>query len=386
MRGFVVPRGLAVTVALFLFSLLGVTEARAQAFTPVAPSDGRAFSWEEIEYDEVEFVVTGPPDQLVRVEVSRDSNFSSYVDDVSLDEDVPGVYKGTSMAPADDESSQLRTYFWRPVGIGGNGPTRSFSIRPPYRQIALRIDTRSRMRVGTRSSVVLRYRAGSESRADRLHLIAASRCPESPAIGSADALLDDVVPPVGGQIAVGFRLRALGRVSLCGYATAAGVVIRRVARTVEVIRPPVPRRQMLRWRLSPRGLGPIKIGMTMSDIGRVTGRLPIKSFGDYSACQIWMLPGAPGLSLMRSYGRLVRVEVFRRGWRTARGVRIGDSARKVFRRYGAIHTKPHPYTTGKYLIVGRPGRRMIFETDGAGKVTSFRGGRAPHIGYIEGCV
>jgi hypothetical protein len=344
------------------------------------------FSWEEIEYDEVEFVVTGPPDQLVQVDVSRDSNFSSYVDDVSLFEDASGIYKGTSMVPAEDASTQLRTYFWRPVGLGGNGPIRSFSIRPPYRQLALQIDTRSRMRVGTRSSIVLRYRAGSESQADGLHLIAASRCPESPTGGSADALLDDVPPPVGGQVAVAFMPRAPGRLRLCGYATAAGVVVRRATRTVEVIRPPVSGRRMLRWRLSVSGLGPIKVGMTMGDVERVTGRLPVKGYGDYSSCQIWTLPGAPGLSLMRAYGRLVRVEAFRRRWRTARGVRIGDSASKVFRRYGVVHTKPHPYTTGKYLIVGRPGRRMIFETDGAGKVTSFRGGRAPHIGYIEGCV
>lgn len=126
--------------------------------------------------------------------------------------------------------------------------------------------------------------------------------------------------------------------------------------------------------------------MTMSDIKRVTGRSPVKAYGDYSSCQIWSLPGAPGLSLMRSYGRVVRLEAFRGRWQTSRGVRIGDSAGKVFARYGVVHTKPHPYTTGKYLIVGRPSRRMIFETDGARKVTSFRGGRAPHIGFIEGCV
>jgi hypothetical protein len=385
MRGFVVPRGLAVTVALFLFSVFGVTEAHAQAFTPVAPSDGRAFSWAEVEDDGVGFVVAGTPGEAaVWVEISRGAGFSRDADFVPLNEESPGVYTGTSRVLSNDETTDSGSYFWRARGITWTGPSRSFSIRSPDWQPPLRIAAPSRMHAGARSSIVLRYRA--ESAADRLHLIVASDCPESPGGGSADTLVAAAEPPAGGQMAVAFRPRAAGRVSLCAYVTAAGAVTWRATRTVDVVRAAVTRRQMLRWRLSPGGLGPIEIGMTVGEIERATGRRPVKSFGDYSACQIWMLPGAPGLSLMRSYGRLVRVEAFRRHWRTARGVRIGDSARKVFRRYGRVHVKPHPYTTGKYLIVGPPGRRMIFETNGARKVTSFRGGRGPYIGYIEGCV
>ena len=84
-------------------------------------------------------------------------------------------------------------------------------------------------------------------------------------------------------------------------------------------------------------------------------------------------------------GRLARVEAFRGRWRSSRGVRIGDAARKVRRRYRGVRARPHPYVPrGRYLIVGGR-RRMIFETGRAGKVTSFRGGRAREVGYIEGC-
>jgi hypothetical protein len=90
---------------------------------------------------------------------------------------------------------------------------------------------------------------------------------------------------------------------------------------------------------------------------------------------------------MLAYGRVARVEAYRGRWRSSRGVRIGDSERKVRRRYRGVRSRPHPYVPpGRYLIVGRGPRRMIFETNPKGKVTSFRGGRAREVGYIEGCV
>ena len=88
---------------------------------------------------------------------------------------------------------------------------------------------------------------------------------------------------------------------------------------------------------------------------------------------------------MVARGRLARVEAHRGRWRSSRGIRIGDSARKVRRRYGGVRIRPHPYVPrGRYLIVGGR-RRMIFETSRLGKVTSFRGGRAREVGFIEGC-
>ena len=102
----------------------------------------------------------------------------------------------------------------------------------------------------------------------------------------------------------------------------------------------------------------------------------------------WQLRGAPrGLSLMVACGRLARVEAYRGRWRSSRGVTIGDTDDKVRRRYGRVRSEPHPYVPpGEYLIVGRGRRRMIFETDPGGRVTSFRGGRAREVGYIEGCL
>ena len=119
---------------------------------------------------------------------------------------------------------------------------------------------------------------------------------------------------------------------------------------------------------------------------RVTGRTMVHVSGEHPSCRLWRLRGAPkGLSLMVARGRLARVEAYRGRWRSARGIRIGDSARKVRRRHRGVRAGPHPYVPrGRYLIVGGR-RRMIFETGRAGKVTSFRGGRAREVGFIEGC-
>ena len=94
---------------------------------------------------------------------------------------------------------------------------------------------------------------------------------------------------------------------------------------------------MLRWRLGPRGLGPVRIGMRPAAVERVTGRAMVHVSGEHPSCRLWRLRGAPkGLSLMVAGGRLARVEAYRGRWRSSRGIRIGDSARKVRRRYRGV--------------------------------------------------
>jgi len=148
---------------------------------------------------------------------------------------------------------------------------------------------------------------------------------------------------------------------------------------------PVSRQQILSWRMSKDGLGPLRVGLTVRQVERVTGRQMVPVYGRRS-CRQWTLAGAPeGLSLITANGRLARVDVYRGTWRTTRRVRRG-TRESVFRsRYRGLRTQPHPYTSGKYLIVGGRKRRLIFETGAAGRVTSFRGGRAREVNYIEGC-
>jgi hypothetical protein len=90
--------------------------------------------------------------------------------------------------------------------------------------------------------------------------------------------------------------------------------------------------------------------------------------------------------------KVVRIDVFKAGIRTANGVGVGDTEDDVKRKYpGRITTEPHHYApeTGHYLNYDPPDRAdrnfgMVFETD-KGKVTSFRTGTLAAIALVEGC-
>ena len=140
-----------------------------------------------------------------------------------------------------------------------------------------------------------------------------------------------------------------------------------------------------RWRITRHGFGQLKIGLNRAQMERRTGR-KLKFSYNTGACAIWELRGARGISIMTIRGRLARVGIYRGTWRTSLGIRIGVAEAEVRELYPRLRTRPHPYDPdGRYLIVPGPHRRVVFETDGDDKVTSFRGGRMPEIMYIEGC-
>jgi hypothetical protein len=140
-----------------------------------------------------------------------------------------------------------------------------------------------------------------------------------------------------------------------------------------------------RWRLTRHGFGRLKVGLNRTKIERRTGRKLVFSYNTGS-CAIWAIRGVRGLSIMTIRGRLARVSVGMGSWRTSLGVRLGDTEDVVASRYPRLRRQQHPYDPeGEYLIVRGPKRRVVFETDGDDRVTSFRGGRVPEVMYIEGC-
>jgi hypothetical protein len=367
--------------------------AAAQAPVPVVPADGQVFEWAAVEPTGVPVVVEAPAGlEFLTADIARDPGMTTFADVVTLFEESPGRYEGTALTLLFDEEEDPGPYYWQasyyptvddpPV----LGPVRSFVIRGPFAAPSVQIGLPAKLFAGRRADARLRYQAGSDPGADRLHLLERrSPCAATPQGGRA--LVDGAVPPAGGELRVALRYRRLGRVRLCAYVTSGATVAARAAASAEVVPPAAPRARMLRWRLGPRGLGPVRIGMKVASVERVTGRKMVLGYGDHPSCQVWRLRGAPdGLSLMVADGRLVRIDAYRGRWRSRRGIRIGDRARKVRRLHPGLVSRPHPYVrSGEYLIVGAR-RRMIFETDAAGRVTSFRGGRARQVAYIEGCL
>jgi hypothetical protein len=141
--------------------------------------------------------------------------------------------------------------------------------------------------------------------------------------------------------------------------------------------------QILDWSLSPDGLGPVRIGMTLGVVQRISGRTMVRGYGR-PTCRSWTLAGIPeGLSFTTSNGRIARIDVFRGPWRTTRDLGIMSTTEQIEDEY-RTRAKPHEYTNGEYLIVGGD-RRLVFETSSQGRVTRFRAGRPPHVEYVEGC-
>jgi hypothetical protein len=140
-----------------------------------------------------------------------------------------------------------------------------------------------------------------------------------------------------------------------------------------------------RWRLTRHGFGRLNVGLTRDKIERRAGR----SLGfvyNTGPCAIWRIRRVRGIWIMTIRGRLARVDLGRRPWRTSLGIRVGDSESKVRDRYSRVRTRQHAYDpAGHYLIVPGRHRRVVFETNGEDQVTAMRGGRMPAVMYVEGC-
>jgi len=154
--------------------------------------------------------------------------------------------------------------------------------------------------------------------------------------------------------------------------------------------------------LTPGGLGPVKVGMTLREASQALGvKLKRESPNDPDSKYCDFAHRADGndseINYMIKDGHIARIDVGdaaheRSIIKTAEGVGLGSTERAVKKAYGrALKVEPHPYGDGDpdgwhYLVIDEPGhkRGIIFETDGR-KVTSFRAGEYPALGYIEGC-
>jgi hypothetical protein len=145
-------------------------------------------------------------------------------------------------------------------------------------------------------------------------------------------------------------------------------------------------------QVSEHGVGPVKIGMTLAEARAATaGSLSAPRAADTAACGFAKWTTASGsMRMMTAKGRIVRVDVDSAGTATAAGARIGDTEARIATLYpGRVETTPHKYTSGHYLTI-KPATaadsayRIVFETDGR-KVTRYRAGRRPEVGYVEGC-
>jgi hypothetical protein len=144
--------------------------------------------------------------------------------------------------------------------------------------------------------------------------------------------------------------------------------------------------------LTPLGVGHLKVGMTLAEARRASGRRIVEEGEVFSGCRYASVRSLR-VSLMVLHDRIARVDVERGSpVHALGGIRRGDTEVAVRAFFGPkVVETPHAYVHGgSYLTVGwrsgrYAGRGIRFETDERGTVTRIYAGRHDPIRYIEGC-
>jgi hypothetical protein len=140
------------------------------------------------------------------------------------------------------------------------------------------------------------------------------------------------------------------------------------------------------------GVGLVKIGVTVAAASEAAGE-PFKPSPETppgtEECGHVELSSDPHVWFMVEHGRITRLETASRLFRTASGVRVGDSEARVHSIYGPrLEVQPHKYVDdGHYLIVRSADRKfaLVMETDGK-EVFNLLAGLVPSVEYVEGCL
>jgi hypothetical protein len=139
-----------------------------------------------------------------------------------------------------------------------------------------------------------------------------------------------------------------------------------------------------------QGIGSLRIGTPVAAL-RAMGASEERYPDEEVDCAYWRTERWPGLAMMVSGGRVVRIETEDARYRTASGARVGMGEAEVRALYGAaMRVEPHPYTgpEGHYLVyrARREPYGLIVETSAeSGRAISLRVGTWQAVQLIEGC-
>jgi hypothetical protein len=145
--------------------------------------------------------------------------------------------------------------------------------------------------------------------------------------------------------------------------------------------------------VSVNGLGPIRIGLTVSQAARASGLELIPEHDPLDPDELdcyYVTPraGLPGVTFMIADGKIARVDISNPSIRRLSGARIGMTEAEVSHIYaGRVEITEHQYDPAGHYMTVYPHRRrqIVFETDGK-HVTDFRVGKVPEVGYVERCL
>ncbi|KTC75193.1 hypothetical protein Lbir_0567 [Legionella birminghamensis] len=149
-----------------------------------------------------------------------------------------------------------------------------------------------------------------------------------------------------------------------------------------------------KWILTPQSLGPIKIGMTLTEAEQATHKAflnskPEEDVGEDETCFNTSLQGLEDISFMISKQKIVRININGGTIKTNKGAGIGDTENNVMSLYkNKLITEPHRYDNkGHYLtfIKHKEPFAIRFETDGQ-KVVRMYAGQTREVHFVEDCL
>ena len=145
------------------------------------------------------------------------------------------------------------------------------------------------------------------------------------------------------------------------------------------------------------GYGALDFGMSAEEARAEWSGNPLEAAGavaDPQACYLMSPAGqsTPGqLAFMFEGDLFVRYSVESADITAPGGGRVGMDAAALEGLYGKrLREMPHKYVEGGKVLVspedgGALPSQLVFELDASGRVTSWRVGMAPQVGYVEGC-
>ena len=143
------------------------------------------------------------------------------------------------------------------------------------------------------------------------------------------------------------------------------------------------------------GFGPARFGSNEERLRMAWGAdlgdaRPAEPGGCYQLVPQPRGPSEYRIAFMFEGGKFVRIDVDAPDIEAPGGGKVGMSAQEIDQRYaGRVQQQKHKYVEGgRYLRIGAPDAgagALLFETDAAGRVTSWHIGVSPQVDYVEGC-
>jgi hypothetical protein len=137
-------------------------------------------------------------------------------------------------------------------------------------------------------------------------------------------------------------------------------------------------------RITTAGLGPLEIGMTVSQAEVALGReLELQEVNP--GCSQGNLSGRFNVFGLAAGDTIARIYVSSPAFATRKGVRVGTSERTLRRRYGRLVSFGREFYSREPQYTFRRGNRAIVFNTRRGRVAQISTGRYPEIRYVEGC-